>query len=101
VTRLLVAKRADTQIRTIDAWWIEHRDKAPGLFAQELANTLEAIADSPTVGRPYGVVGGVEVRRLLLRRCRYHVYFSYDAASDLVRVRAVWHSSRGRPPLLR
>ena len=101
MTRLLVAKRADTQIRTIDAWWIEHRDKAPGLFAQELANTLEAIVDSPTLGRPYGVVAGAEVRRLLLPRCRYYVYFSYDAEKDLVRVRAVWHASRGRPPLLK
>jgi plasmid stabilization system protein ParE len=101
VTRLLVADRANTQIRTIEAWWTEHRDKAPQLFALELAQALEAIGASPNLGKPHRTVAGSEVRRLLLSRCRYHVYFSYDPRADLVLVRAVWHSSRGRGPVLR
>jgi hypothetical protein len=34
-------------------------------------------------------------------RSRYYVYFSYDAAMDVVKLRAVWHARRGRGPSLR
>lgn len=43
---------------------------------------------------------GRTIRRLLLPRSRYHLYFTYDEAADIVEVRAVWHAGRGRGPLL-
>ena len=101
MTTLLVARRAETDIRTIQAWWTTHREKAPHLFAQELADALEAITASPSLGTRYGMVAGMGVRRLILPRTRYHLYFSYDPAGDIVRLRAVWHAARGRPPALR
>lgn len=36
------------------------------------------------------------VRRVLLPRTRYHLY--YQASKDLVEVLALWHSSRGGAP---
>ena len=78
---------AEAQIRRIAEWWRVNRPAAPGLFARELAHALEAVTAAP-------------LHRILLRRSRYHVYFSYDAAADIVAVRAVWHAVRGvGPPL--
>jgi hypothetical protein len=39
-----------------------------------------------------------EVRRFLLPRSRYHLYYSIDG--ELVKVRAVWHTARGKGPSL-
>jgi predicted ATPase len=57
---------ADAQIRAIDAWWREHRDKAPDLFEQELALTLRTIAAAPSAGKRYRHPRAA-VRRFLMR----------------------------------
>lgn len=101
MSQLEIAPRAEEQIRQIGTWWREHRSTSPSLFANEMASALEALAANPTAGVPYSVRRGVVVRRLLLQRTRYHVYFSYDDDRDLVSVRAVWHGTRGSGPPLR
>jgi plasmid stabilization system protein ParE len=100
LTALRVARRADAQIRDVSDWWAGNRTKAPELFAHELADVLAALTATPQLGNRYAVVRGVEVRRIRLRRSRYHVYFDYDEAADMVTVRAVWHASRGHGPTL-
>jgi len=101
VTRLEVAPRAEVQIREISEWWRVNRPAAPELFARELANALEMLIETPTLGVRYRERRGVIVQRLLLRKATYHLYFSYDARADLVAVRAVWHAARGVGPPLR
>ena len=98
MNRVELAPRALAQVRLIDGWWRENRLAAQTLFAEELAHALEQL------GR--GVLFGVvypfplfEVRRFLLPKSRYHVFYSVDGA--LVKVRAVWHASRGKGPPLR
>jgi plasmid stabilization system protein ParE len=98
VTRLEIAPRAETQIRRVAAWWRQNRRAAPELFSLELAHALEALVRVPGVGTVYAKRRGVNIRRVLLPRSRYHVYFSYDPETDVVAVRAVWHGSRGRGP---
>lgn len=100
MTRLRIAEEADEQIRRIEAWWRQNRTKAPERFSEELADALEAITATPLTGQSYRVVRSTRIRRVLLVTTRYHLYFSYDEPSDLVEVRAVWHSSRGRGPEL-
>jgi plasmid stabilization system protein ParE len=100
VTRLEIAPRAEAQIRRVAAWWRENRGAAPDLFSLELAFALEALVRTPSVGTFYTERRGVVIRRVLLPRTRYHVYFSYDAVADVVAVRAVWHGSRGTGPQL-
>lgn len=93
-----LAPRARAQVRQIDDWWRENRLAAPALFAEELAHALEQLER----GVLFGVVYPFplfEVRRFLLPKSRYHVFYSVDG--DLVKVRAVWHASRGKGPLLR
>ncbi len=101
MTRLELAPRAEAQIRSISEWWRAHRPAAPRVFAEELASALDLAVKAPMVGIPYAERRGVTIRRLLLRRSSYHVYFSYDREADVVAVRAVWHAARGMGPPLR
>ncbi|MBI4956906.1 MAG: hypothetical protein HY908_33125 [Myxococcales bacterium] len=54
----------------------------------------------PSAGSYYRVVGGVRVRRVLLARTRYAVYYSLDAEAEVVTVHSVWSTLRGRGPKL-
>jgi plasmid stabilization system protein ParE len=98
VTRLEVAPRAEAQIRRVGAWWRANRPVAPDLFSLELAHVLETLARAPRAGTIYAERRGVNIRRLLLPRSRYHEYFSYNEPADMVSIRAVWHAARGRGP---
>ncbi len=100
MTQLRVAPRAEGHIRRVSAWWREHRPAARELFALELADALERLASTPTLGVFYAERRGRVIRRLLLPRSRYHVYFTHDEAADVLEVRAVWHAQRGRGPSL-
>lgn len=100
MAELRIAREADDQIRAVETWWHENRPGAPLLFAHELAEALELLTHAQEIGARYGDHGGGTVRRILLGRCRYHVYFSYDAAANVVEVRAVWHAVRGEGPTL-
>lgn len=87
--------QADLHILEIDAWWRDHRDKAPDLFEQELAIAVRTIASAPAAGRPYPF-RGVDVRRLLMRATRHHVY--YVERVDHVLIVAVWGAIKGAGP---
>lgn len=98
MNRVELAPRALPQVRVVDEWWRHNRLAAPALFADELSSALEMLE--------HGVLFGVvypfplfEVRRFLLPRSRYQAYYSVNG--DLVKVRAVWHTSRGKGPSLR
>lgn len=79
-----------------------NRAASPDLFLDELSASLDRLARVPETGAGYGrLVGGTEVRRLLLRRSGYHVYYTVRAETPEVLVRAVWHATRGRGPLLK
>ena len=98
MNRVELAPRARAQVRLIDRWWRENRLAAPTLFAEELASALEQLERGVLLGVPYPFPL-FEVRRFLLPKSRYHVFYSVDR--DLVKVRSVWHASRGKGPLLR
>ena len=98
---VVVTARAEEQVRTIRAWWAAERAGAPGVFTEELAASFERIATLPRSGSPYPVPTPAGVRRVLLRRSRYHVYYTIDDPARRVVVRAVWHTSRGSGPELR
>lgn len=86
---------ADLQILEIDAWWLANRDKAPGLFVDELAAAFTLIGNQPASGRAYDHPS-LPSRRVLLRKCRFHVY--YVELDDHVLVVAVWGAVRGHGP---
>jgi len=86
------------QIRTAAEWWLQHREKAPDAFADDLERGLELIVLLPSVGEvvPHSRLTGI--RRLLLGRVRYHLYYQHETESDSVDVLALWHTGRGTGP---
>ena len=81
----------------IDAWWRENRDKASDLFTDELEHALDNLSSMPSLGVVYQP-GNPAVRRLLLQRTQYCVYFIEER--DCVYVLTVWSGLRGRGPKL-
>ncbi len=99
--RIVVTATAESQIRTIERWWATERTASPGLFADELEAVIDQIALAPLSGAPYSAAPITDVRRALMPRTRYHVYYSQDEHTDTLVLRAVWHSARGSGPQLR
>ena len=97
--RVDFAGTARRQLRSVQRWWRANRRAAPELFKQELRRAIEQLRERPSAA-PAVEVGRPGVRRLLLPRTRYHLYFRVDEAEERVRVLAVWHTARGHlPPL--
>ena len=89
--------RARREANRINNWWIENRPSAPELFADELGLALELIRNSPGLGTIYESPDGA-VRRVLLPRTRYHVYYVQEK-NELVLL-SVWGAQRKRGPKL-
>ena len=76
-----------------------NRHAAPDLSRDEFAAALELIGLQPLAGRRYRRALPAEVRRVILRSTRYHVYYTVREADALVV--AVWSAVRGTGPDLR
>lgn len=105
--QVVIAARAQEQVRAIDVWWRKERPSAPDLFLDELRQAIVAISESPAAAPPYAPAerSGVPrpptaIRRRRLSRTRYSVFYTVDDSALAVVVLAVWHSSRGAGPTL-
>jgi plasmid stabilization system protein ParE len=98
--RVIVTATARDQIREIALWWRAHALDAPDLFLEQLEVGLERLSTAPWSGSPYSLVHPTDIRRILLRRCQYHLYYTVDADAGAVTIRAIWHSARGHGPPL-
>ena len=96
--RVKVSSRAAAQIRKAAEWWAENRPAAPGAVRNDIGEALALLAQHPGVGEPYQGARTKGVRRLLVARIRYFIY--YRATVDTLEVLAVWHVSRGQQPSL-
>jgi hypothetical protein len=56
---------ADQQIREIDDWWRDNRDRSPNLFAEELAFAFRLLESAPGIGRRYPHPDAAVLRVLL------------------------------------
>ena len=97
--RIVVAPEAEEQVRTIDAWWRKERLASPDLFCEELSAAFALLGGAPQAGRRYPHPIVPEIRRILLRSSRYHVY--YKVHEDDVIILAVWSAVRGTGPELK
>lgn len=96
--RLSVAftRRASKQVEEAGQWWRENRDKAPEALRQELDQALQLIASQPDVGAIARNINLAGVRRILLSRVRYHLYYRVVVApARSIQVVGLWHASRG------
>jgi plasmid stabilization system protein ParE len=89
------------QLERVRPWWVANRRAAPELFDDELLAALATLEAAPNVGSHYAHPRTAqEIRRLLMPRTRYHIYYLVDEASLVVWILAVWHASRGSEPTL-
>jgi plasmid stabilization system protein ParE len=96
---IVVTAEAESQVRSIDTSWQVERPAAPALFAEELAATFSLLSSAPLAGRHYRHSTVHDVRRVLLRSSRYHVY--YRVQESAVVILAVWSAVRGTGPQLK
>lgn len=94
---LRISRDAFRQIDAADSWWRENRPASPDLFERELRSAFVAIRLAPTVFAVIDEPRFPGLRRLLLSRCRYYVYWT--TTEETIEVIAVWHTSRGKSPL--
>jgi plasmid stabilization system protein ParE len=99
--RVLFTPRSEAQVLEAAQWWRANRPAATELFDEELITSLQLLVELPELGRryPHPRVGGV--RRLLMPRTRYHLYYVHEVEDEALIVLALWSSVRGRRPLLR
>ena len=91
------SKRASGDVERIDARWKGERPAAPQLFLDELKRALELVRDAPRMGVGYTTSRGRLVRRVLLERTQYHLYYEVIDDEEL-KVLALWGTQRGRGP---
>lgn len=91
---------ADEQIEAADAWWRANRPSAPDLFAEELRAARELLSTSPEAGQQQRHSRIPGLRRILLPKSKYHIYYTHNVRREEVVILAVWSAVRGRRPRL-
>ena len=87
-------------VREKRAWWEQHREKAPGLFVEELATIVGKLRGRADQERQrYAARGGRIIWRILMPKTRNHLYYRVDDAGD-VEVLLVWNAVAGQEPEL-
>jgi plasmid stabilization system protein ParE len=96
--RVRVSADAEAQLRAIRTWWVANRPATFDLFDREVDAAIAAIGSSPATFPIYHHEAGADVRRIILPKTRYAMYFAEEAG--VVLIVAVWHGARGRGPPL-
>jgi plasmid stabilization system protein ParE len=99
--RVEFAARALTEIDRAARWWRDHRPDTRKLFDDELLAAVELLKSAPGVGASYPEPRRREVRRVMLRKTGYHLYYRPDPDAGRLLVLSVWSAVRGRGPHLR
>jgi plasmid stabilization system protein ParE len=79
-------------------WWAENRPAAPGAIRQVVGAALNLLARQPGIGVACNGTRSQDVRRLLVGRIRYYIY--YRPTPTALEVLAIWHASRGKQAVI-
>lgn len=96
--QVYLSPEAEEQIRAAASWWQEKRPAAPHLLLEEFENAIRILEEVPKVGALFLRATLPGVRRLLLRRTSYWIYYVPDSSRSVVYVLAVWGVGRGSDP---
>jgi plasmid stabilization system protein ParE len=97
---VLVWDEAASQIEEANDWWRAHRRAAPDALVEDLERAFDLIARQPGIGTPARSGDLPDVRRLLLPRVGYFLYYRVVPSRREVNVLALWHARRGAGPPL-
>ncbi len=83
--RVVVSKIARRQARAIASWWERNRLAAPALFKHEFGQAVQQLREAPFLA----LLGEIErpgIRRILLAKTRYHLYFRINEGESRVEI---------------
>ena len=92
--------RASREVAEAKRWWYANRTKAPQALEEELRTALELIATTPGIGAVARNIALPGVRRIVLNRVNYFLYYRPNIEAHIVEVVALWHARRGTGPRL-
>lgn len=90
--------RARREITKAAEWWAENRPAAPGAIREDTEAALKVLVRQPDLGTGVDSVRSGPVRRFLLLRTQYFIY--YRVRGQALEVIAFWHASREAGPSL-
>lgn len=97
--RVRFAPEALEAIRYKRVWWEAHRDKAPGLFRDELAEVIAKLRSGVTEGAQlYTVYEKRKIWRLLMSKTKVHVYYRSGRSGQEVEIITVSNATAGDGP---
>jgi plasmid stabilization system protein ParE len=95
---ILIMPTARRQIAAAVIWWTSNRPAAPALLIEELDRALVHLAENPNAGVLWP--RRANVRRLVLGRVDFLVFYRVRPRAQRVEILALWHARRGQPPPL-
>src|SRR4029079_18730647 len=100
MTTIEITDAAEEQLREIVEWWTAHRDTGPQLVMDEFERSVALLKSSPDVGVRFHRARVPDVRRLVMKRTKHHVYYLHDNANAIVYILAVWGAPKFGYPVL-
>lgn len=91
-----IKARAKREIEKSAEWWATNRLAAPGAVRRDVEDALKVLVEQPGIGTKVETGRSPQVRRFLLDRTKYFLYYRVRRAE--LEVLSVWHSSRERGP---
>lgn len=98
--KIEIGKRARRQVERASNWWEENRPLAPLLFEKEFEEALQQLLSMPKSGVLYPTAKRPTLRRILLPKTEYHVYFALERNETVIVIHSVWGARRERGPKL-
>ena len=92
-------RAAAKQVEEAYAWWRDNRLAAPHAIREEIERAVGLISVQPRIGALATNARLPGVRRLLLSRVSYWLY--YREGTERIDVLAFWHARRDAGPMLR
>jgi plasmid stabilization system protein ParE len=99
--RVRLLPKAKAELEIIERWWALHRKEHPDLVSEELAEAADTLATAPDAGLEYSPRLRPGMRRIMLPRSRYHLYYRVLREERSVEIVAVWFAGRAKGPPLR
>jgi plasmid stabilization system protein ParE len=97
---IIFGPEAQEHLAGVIRWVQAERGGDLSLLRRELRAAAMMLAELPNTGPPYLLARQAGVRRLLLRKSCYHLYYRIDRERGEVYILALWHTARKRPPRL-
>lgn len=97
--KVVIAARAFRQMEAAREWWELNRLEAPELISHEIDVALRMLRSHPNLGARTRTRRGQTVRRVLLPKTRYVVFYRL-VGKRTIRVVSLWHQSREGSPKL-